>query len=257
MSPDALVLTDLRDGVLSITLNDPARRNPISMPMREQLIAVLEAAHDAREVLAVTFHGAGRCFSAGGDLATMPPDSIDDSIDRMNRIEHLIRLIIECPKPTTAGIDGAAAGMSVGLAAACDYVVAGEGAQFLLPFSRLGLVPDGGILASLSARVGSARAKRLLLLGNPLGAVDALALGLADVVTSAGSAPERARQMAGMIAQRAPLAVAAIKQAFRHADVDAAFRVEREGQPALFFSADFQEGKRAFFERREPSFTGS
>ena len=193
---NALVLTTLTEGVLVVTLNDPTRRNPVSTPMREELIAALEAAAANDEVRVLVLTGADGAFSSGGDLSAMPPASREDSDIRMGRMRTLVRLISESAKPTVAAIEGPAAGIGVGLAAACDIVLMADGARMLFPFTRLGLLPDGGLMSSLSQRIGRSAAKRVLLLGNPVDTVEALALGLADEATPAGACLRRAVDIA-------------------------------------------------------------
>lgn len=255
---DGLVLTALNDGVLVVTLNDPARRNPVSTPMVEQLITAFAAAATDDAVRALVFTGADGAFSSGGDLSAMPPASREASDDRMDRIRRLVVLITKSAKPTVAAIEGPAAGISVGLAAVCDLVIMAEGAKMLFPFTRLGLLPDGGIMSSLSHRVGRSAAKRLLLLGNPIGTDEALILGLADEATPAGRSLHRAVELAGVLAGRAPQSVAAVKRFFaaERLDIDTALAAEQRTQRELYFSTDFAEGKAAFFDRREPRFTG-
>lgn len=253
----SLVQQTLQGGVLQVVFNDPERRNPIGPAMREELICVVEGADQEPNVRAVVFVGADGVFSAGGDLSTMPPDTAAASDERMLRTERLIRSILDLSKPTIAAVEGVAAGASVGLVAVCDFVVMASNARVLFPFSRLGLVPDGGILASLALRVGPARAKRLLMLGEYLGAEDALAYGLADLVTPAREARQAAVQQAEILSRRAPRSLSHIKDALRGGTptFDHAFEAERSGQRELFFTEDFAEGRKAFFEKREPTFS--
>jgi 2-(1,2-epoxy-1,2-dihydrophenyl)acetyl-CoA isomerase len=255
---NSLVQTTLSDGALVVMLNDPARRNPISTPMREALIGALEAASADDEVRVLVLTGADGAFSSGGDLSAMPPDSAEDSDARMERVRTLVRLVSESTKPTVAAIEGPAAGVSAGLAAACDFVYMAEGAKYLFPFTRLGLLPDGGLMASLSHRAGRAAARRVLLLGNPVCTAEAVALGLADEATPKSGALPRALETAAELAGHAPRSVAAVKRFFAAGalEVDDALAAERRVQRELYFSQDFAEGKAAFFARREPRFTG-
>jgi 2-(1,2-epoxy-1,2-dihydrophenyl)acetyl-CoA isomerase len=254
-----LVLTAVKDGVLVVTLNDPARRNPVSPPMREQLIGALTAAAADDDVRALVLTGADGAFSSGGDLAAMPPASREASDDRMGRVRTLVELVAESAKPTIAAIEGPAAGVSAGLAAACDVVIMAEGARMLFPFTQLGLLPDGGLMGSLSHRIGGSAAKRVLLFGNPVGSGEALRLGLADETTPAGHALQRAVDLAVELSGRAPQSVAAIKKFYAagRLNIDDALAAEQRIQRELFFSQDFAEGKAAFFSRREPRFSGT
>jgi 2-(1,2-epoxy-1,2-dihydrophenyl)acetyl-CoA isomerase len=255
---DSLVETTLSQGTLVVTLSDPARRNPISEPMREALIGALQAAAADDGVRVIVLTGAQGAFSSGGDLSAMPPKSTGDSDARMGRVATLVRLVSESTKPMVAAVEGPAAGVSVGLMAACDFVCMAEGANVLFPFTRLGLLPDGGVMASLSHRIGRTAAKRVLLLGNPVGAAEAVALGLADEATPKAGALPRALEIAAELAGRAPGSVAAVKNFFvvGALEVDDALAAERRVQRELYFSQDFAEGKAAFFAQREPRFTG-
>lgn len=252
----ALVQQALHAGVLEVVLTDPPRRNALSPAMRDELIEVLACAASAEQVSVVVLAGAAGTFSAGGDLGSMPPASPEASDERMRRVELLIRTVLDLSKPTVVALEGAAAGASVGLAAACDLVVMAEDARVVLPFGALGLVPDGGVMASLSLRVGGARARRILLLGEPVSASEAQLWGLADVVVPAGQVRDVALERARLLASRAPGTLRAVKAAFRDGapGFDDAFEAERLGQRELFFSADFAEGKRAFFDKRAPVF---
>ncbi|WP_082506833.1 enoyl-CoA hydratase/isomerase family protein [Arthrobacter sp. Leaf337] len=258
MPPARLVLTALHDGVLVVTLNDPARRNPLSTLMREQLIAALAAAAADDAVRVAVLTGADGAFSSGGDLSAMPPATKEDSNERMSRIRTLVQLVTGSAKPMIAAVEGPAAGISVGLMAACDIVIMAEGAKALFPFSRLGLLPDGGLMGSLSHRIGQSAAKRVLLLGDPVGTSEALTLGLADEAVPAGQALQRAVDLAAVLTGRAPRSLAAIKEFFAagRLDVDDALAAEQQIQRELYYSQDFAEGKAAFFDRREPRFTG-
>ncbi|MGW9825644.1 2-(1,2-epoxy-1,2-dihydrophenyl)acetyl-CoA isomerase [Brevibacterium pityocampae] len=252
----SLIRTELSAGILTITLDEPARRNPLSADMREEIAAVLFPL--PAEVRAVVFTGADSVFSAGGDLASMPPESPEASDERMAAVADFIRLVAGLPVVTVAAVEKAAAGASVGLACACDVIVAGRSAQFLLPFTRLGIVPDGGLLALLPARVGLARARRLMIAGDPIRAEDGAAFGLVDELVDDGAALGAAAEAAARLAARAPGSVRAIKQALSAGapSLDEAFAAEAAGQRALFFTADFREGKAAFFDKRTPEFTG-
>lgn len=252
------IRTERSGAVAVVTLDDPARRNVLDAALREGLHAALaELAGDPR-VGAIVLTGAGGCFSAGGDLASLPPETRSDALDRMSRVGGLLRGITQLDKPVVAAVRGPAAGVAVGLVCACDVVVAGEGARILLPFTRLGLMPDGGLLHLLAGRVGTARARRLLLEAAAVGAHDALNFGLVDEVVADEDVVAAAVGRAAELARRASLAVAAVKQGFRSASngLEDALTFEGNQQPRLFETADFLEGRKAFYEKREPRFMG-
>lgn len=248
----------VRGPVTVLTLTDERRRNAFGSEIRDQVKKALESAAADPRIRAVVLTGAGEAFSAGGDLGAMPPPSQAEGRARMADVGSLITLLASLEKPVVAAVRGPAAGVAVGLACVCDLVITGDDARFLFPFTRLGLVPDGGLLHSLAQRVGTARARSILLQADPLDAQSALAAGLADEVVPAQSVLEHAILRAADLADRAPLAVAAVKRGLLQfsGSLDAALRFEQERQPALFETSDFREGKAAFQERRDPAFSG-
>ncbi|MFI7483374.1 enoyl-CoA hydratase/isomerase family protein [Kocuria sp. M1R5S2] len=244
--------------VAVVTLDDERRRNVLGSGLRRQLRSAIGDLAADPVVRAVVLTGAGPCFSAGGDLASMPPADPEESTARMAEVAGLLRELSSLDKPVVAAVTGPAAGVAAGLVCCCDVVVAGEGARFLFPFTRLGLVPDGGLLHSLAQRVGPARARTLLLAAEPVDARTALAVGLADHVVADAVVLSTATELALDLAGRAPLAVAAVKRGVREASgsLEDALAFEQAHQPVLFGTSDFLEGRRSFFERREPTFSG-
>ena len=172
----------------------------------------------------------------------------------------MIRAVVGCPVPVVAAVNGVAAGVACSAALASDLVVAAESAAFLLPFSRIGLMTDGGSSATVAASIGRARTMRMALLGEPLSAAEALAAGLVTHVAPDAELrrPGRADRRAASPPDR-PLALAGIKKAVNAATLphlEAALDREHSGQRALFTTADFTEGLDAFAEGRRPVFRG-
>ncbi|MFI7742195.1 enoyl-CoA hydratase/isomerase family protein [Kocuria rhizosphaericola] len=252
------VRTERTGAVAVVTLDDEHRRNVLGRELRSRLRAALTELATAPEVGAVVLTGAGRCFSGGGDLAAMPPAGPAESAARMAEVAGLVQELASLEKPVVAAVNGPAAGVAVGLVCCCDVVVAGEGARFLFPFTRLGLAPDGGLVHSLVQRVGAARARRVLLEAAPVDAGAARDAGLVDHLVPDPDVLGAAIARAGELAGRAPLAVAAVKRGIREASgsLEDALAFEREHQPALFGTSDFLEGKQSFFDKRHPSFSG-
>jgi len=243
--------------VLTCTIDSPGTRNAIDRDIAAALTAAIRAAPDSG-VRAIVLRGAGGAFSSGGNLRLMPPPDADAADARLRTYAELLRAITRAPLPVIAAVEGACAGIAVGIAAASDVVIAESRAAFLLPHTRLGLFPDGGVLHTLAARVGPARAKRLLLAGETIGADAALAMGLADAVVAGEDFEARLGEEVAALAARAPLAVAAIKRAFADGvgGLDDVLETERREQLRLYWTADFAEGRQAFFDRRAPGFTG-
>lgn len=242
--------------VAVFTLTDDRSRNALGAEMRQALSQALDDAAADPGIRAVVLTGANGCFSSGGDLSAMPPADRGTGAARMAEVTALLTRLATFEKPVVAAVSGPAAGVAVGLVCCCDLVIAGQDARFLFPFTRLGLVPDGGLLHSLTQRLGVGRARSVLLQADPVDAGQAMDWGLVDQVVPAASALDHAVAQAQELAGRAPLAVAATKRGLLQASASLheSLAFERQHQPDLFETADFKEGKAAFQERRIPSF---
>jgi enoyl-CoA hydratase/carnithine racemase len=241
-----------------LTLDRPEARNAIDIPTRHELLNGLRAAVADPAVRALVITGAGGTFSAGGDVRTMDGATSDQAKERLVPVHRAIRLITTCGLPVVAAVEGAAAGLGVSLAAACDHVVAAEDARFVAAFGRIGLVADGGLLWTLPQRVGLGRAKELLVFGRTVTASRAYEIGLADSLAPPGKALDAALERAAEAAALAPLSIAATKRVLARADHSLKRTLEAElaEQSGLFGSEDFAEGRAAFGERRQPRFQG-
>ena len=250
------MLTERREGATAVlTLDYPARRNALAMPMREALIAALERIEGDASVRAVVLTGGGGHFSAGGDLSTMNVEGLAEGRERFRTTHRLVRLLIKNSKPIVAAVEGYAVGAGLSLALCCDTVVAADGAVFGAGFGRMGLVADLGLLHTLPQRVGVGRARQMLIYGDRFGPDEGHRIGLVDRVVGRGEALGAALERAGSIVEQAPLAVAMTKQ-YLCQGLDAALDWERDVQSSLFATADHAEGKAAFFAKRSPSFVG-
>ena len=244
-------------GVLRLTMNRPERLNALTAAMSDRVAAELEGAATRDDVRVVLVAGAGGAFCSGADLSGADAHQNFDvtSLDRANRI---IRAVTGLDKPVVAAVDGVAAGVGCSTALACDLVVASPRASFLLAFARIGLMPDGGATATVAASVGRARAMRMALLGEALGAQEAYDAGLVSHL-AADDFEGTVEALVARLAAGPPLSYAATKKAVNAATLghlhDALER-ERTGQTILLRTADVAEGMRAFGEKRLPDFRG-
>lgn len=255
--PDRAVRRARLGATMILMLDRPAKRNALDDDARRELVAELRAAGAASGIRATVLVGSGQFFCAGGDVAAMStePDALRA---RMAVLAELVRTIVDSPVPVVAAVEGGASGLGLSLAAACDHVVAAENASLTASFGRLGLVGDTGLFWSLVGRVGPARARRLLLFGDSIGAREAASIGLVDEVTQVGATLEVATARATRLAEASPAVVTATRRILRNPwqDLDSVLATETETQIPLLASSDFAEGRRAFFERRAPVFVG-
>lgn len=245
-------------GALRITMDRPGHLNALTADMADRVAEEVERAAVAEDVRVIVLAGTGPAFSAGADLSGEDAHENFDvtSLDRANRI---IRAITGSPKPVVAAVNGVAAGVGCSAALACDLVVAAESASFLLAFSRIGLMPDGGATATVAASIGRARAMRMALLAEPMAAREAYAAGLVSHLAADGDFAEAVEAVVGRLTAGPPLAYAATKKAVNGATLhrlEDALERERHGQTVLLRTDDAAEGMRAFTQKRRPVFRG-
>lgn len=207
ISRDPHVRVALADGVLTLTLDRPARRNALTQGMYAALADAFDHASASEAVGAVLLHGAGGCFTAGNDL-----DDFTSTGARRERAGHrFLHAIAGCTKPIVAAVAGHAVGVGATLLLHCDFVLAAHSARFRLPFVPLGLCPEGGSSMLLPQRAGARLAAQLLYLGDPFDAATAVRAGIAGEVVPEGALLEHAHALAARLAAQPREAVQATK----------------------------------------------
>jgi len=257
------VKTDLRGGELRVTLNRPDLMNAWDKQFGEELLAALQQAASDDAVRAVTLTGAGRAFSSGADLRAGFDTTAEGKPDVQKRLHEIYHPIIvtirRMPKPVLAAVNGPAVGIGCSLALAADLIVARESAYFLLAFINIGLVPDGGSSLLVPERVGIARATEMAMLGERIGAKQALEWGLINRVVADDEFESTVDELAAKLAGGPTAAYAGVKRQLNEwlfARMDAQLELEASIQQQAAASGDFLEGVQAFLEKRPAAFEG-
>jgi len=201
-------LIEIEDGVCTIILNKPGKKNALSLELLADLEQNLEKLQKDEDLRAVILQGADGSFSVGVDLADVTGTPADQEID--DQIERVNKLMQSLPVPCLAAIEGPCVGGAVTVALACDALVASENSFFEIPATRLGLLYNPDSVARLHARLGSATLTRLLLFGERLNAQTALQSGMVNWIVPDGSAYEKALEIISKVANSTK-AVAATK----------------------------------------------
>lgn len=259
------VLYAEQGAVAIATLNRPKVLNSLSRDLMRDLGLALDRAEQSPSVRALVITGAGRAFSAGGDLSDFdiaPGPDMHQRADPRQLIEQVFnpaaRRLVGLRMPTLAAVNGVAAGAGASLAMLCDIAIAAPGASFIQAFSKIGLVPDAGGSWNLVERLGLPRALALAITGDKLDAAQAKAWGMIwDVADDPlAAALTLAARLAGMPTQ----ALVATRQLMRSAasrGFDAQLDAERDTQSALGRTHDYIEGLSAFANKRAPQFRGN
>lgn len=242
------------DGVLRITLSRPERLNALSLADLAALDSALAGA-ESSGCRAIVLTGEGRAFCTGADLTAVTAADPGAVMDAANAV---IRRIVSAPVPVIAVVNGPAVGYGVALACAADLTYAAESAYFLLSFTKVGLMPDGGSTALLAASIGRARAAELALLAQRLPAAEAAAAGLVARVLPDGELQEYVEVVARQLARGPRRALELTRRALAAAtlgNLDRALDGERAGQIELIHTSDFAEGAAAVLAKRPPTFS--
>jgi 2-(1,2-epoxy-1,2-dihydrophenyl)acetyl-CoA isomerase len=253
------ILFEVADNVAKLTLNRPDKLNAFNDQLHADIADALTRVENETAIRALIVTGAGRGFCSGADLGQRlePGRGAGDALDR--HYHPRLRRLRALKKPVIAAVNGPAAGAGMSLALACDIVLAAQSAVFIQAFTRIGLVPDAGSTYYLPRLVGSARAKALTMLAEPLPAADAERWGLIYKTVPDERLMDEAMAIARKLAQGPTFALGLTKAAIDASlgnDLDTQLALERDFQKAASRAADFREGVTAFLEKRPARFTG-
>lgn len=243
-----------RDGAtLVIKFARPAKKNALTLAMYERLNAALAEASADKSVRAVVFGSTSETFTAGNDLSDFmqnPPDGENSPVFRF------INALSSFEKPLVAAVDGKGIGLGLTMLLHCDFVYVSDRASLVAPFVNLGLVPEAASSLLLPRLVGHVRAAEILLLGEPIGAQQALALGLVNAVLAPEQVLPKALETARKLAEKAPTALRLSKALMKdNAAVVARMRQEGAHFVGQLASPEVAEAIGAFFEKRKPDFS--
>ncbi len=258
------VRTELKNEVYSITLNRPDKLNAFNEQMGNDLLGALTEGEKDPAARCLVLTGEGRAFSVGEDLNTNrtliesgKPILLGEVLKR--KYNPIVQRIRRLEKPVLAELNGITAGAGLGLALACDLRAASDRATFHEAFIKAGLVPDSGTSFWLTRILGLGRAMEVGLLGEPIDAQKALNLGLVNWVFPDDRFREDATRIAERLAKGPTRAMGLTKRALNRAvvvDIDSALEYEMYLQDVAGRTRDHVEGVKAFFDKRDPSFTG-
>lgn len=245
-------------GVATLVLNRPQRRNALDQVLRDELAdAVIRVRRD-RGIKVLVLKGAGGAFCAGGDIESMQWQAdAEQARDRMVALHGVIHDLLTLDRPVIAAVDGAAYGAGLGLALTADLILSSPRAQFCLSFLRLGAVPDSGVFYTLPRIVGVQRAKALAFSTRPFGAEEARDLGIVMEVVAADRLDDRVDRMAHALAGLPTAVLGMTKRAF-DASLDsglpAMLEMEAAAQGVARSTEYHRQAVRRFLDKQPPAF---
>lgn len=251
---------NIADGVASLTLNRPDKLNSFDRQMALEVIDALDRCAADALVRAVLITGSGRAFCAGQDLAEAiaPGTKIEDILT--TQYNPIVRRIRALKKPVIAAVNGVAAGAGANIAYACDLTLAAESANFIQSFINIGLIPDSGGTFTLPRLVGMQRAFGQMILAPKVSAKEAESLGMIWKALPDVDLMNEATALAKKLATMPTKAIALTKEALNRSQgstLEAQLDVENELQSIAGRSHDYNEGVKAFLEKRKPVYTGA
>lgn len=259
METQTLIDLQIQNGIATIHLNRPDKRNAMSDDMRTQFISALERVAADKSIRALVLTGNGKGFCAGGDVAGMerrmqaPAGEVAfNGWHRQQRVHHTQTLLHTMPKPTIAAVNGAASGLGADTALACDFIIAAEPASFTWSYINRGIIPDGGGMYFLPRRVGLSKAKELIFSGRKVALDEALQLGIVDRRASAETLVADAQAWAAELSKGSATALALGKTILNQSFEISAAQVFAQGSQAqgiCYTSTEHRESVMAFLAK--------
>ena len=254
-----LIELQIAQGIATLTLNRPDKRNAFSDDMRSEFIHALEQVSADKSIRALVLTGAGKGFCAGGDISGMqkrlsaPAGEVGfNGWHRQQRVHRAQSLLHTCPKPVIAAVNGAASGLGADTALACDFIIASEWASFTWSYIHRGIVPDGGGMYFLPRRVGLSKAKQLIFSGRKVDVQEALALGIVDRQVPSEQLLAAAQAWAAELSQASPTALALTKTILNQSLEMSSHEVFAQGSQAqgiCYTSAEHRASVEAFLAK--------
>ncbi|OJH43319.1 enoyl-CoA hydratase/isomerase family protein [Paracoccus sp. SM22M-07] len=259
MSAAEFITVSNKNGIATITLNRPDLRNAINDQMRAELIEAFNEAGADKEVRGIILTGAGKGFCSGGDIGGMrarldaPAGEVAfNGWKRQQSTHRGVAAIHGISKPVIAAVNGAAFGLGLDMALACDFIIAAEGAKMSMSFVKRGLVSDGGGMYFLPRRVGLAKAKELILTAKVVETEEALRIGMIDRVATPEALLEQAQAWAEELTIGSPAAIALTKEiidrTFESTD-EQVFSMGRKAQAICYTTAEHRKSVEDFLNK--------
>ena len=253
------VRLDKKDGIATVTLDRPEKLNALSDAMHDQLYQYWNGLAADADTRAVILTGAGRAFSAGGDISNMAKSDIVSGRARSHTRHRMILALANLEKPVIAAVRGPCYGIANALALACDLIVASDTARFSMAFKKVGVVPDGGAIFFLTQHLGIGKAKELVYTARAFDANEAKALGLVARVVADADLEKESRALARELAESATYALALAKKMFQSMylpTLENLLEIEKLASGIVRQTHDHKEAVQAFKDKRPPQFQG-
>lgn len=251
------LIYEVKDGVATVTLNRPERKNALDQTMRAELAEVISEARRDQGIHALILTGANNAFCAGGDIRGMQGVEAEAGRNRMLGLHLFVEELAGFDRPVIAAVDGPAFGAGFGIALAADFILATPRARFCLSFMRLGLVPDCGVFYTLPRIVGLQRAKELAFSAREIDALEARDMGIVFEIQPAERLASRARQLALSFNQASATALSITKRCLNaslNSSLTTMLEMEASGQAVARSSNYHRNAVTRFLQKQPPAF---